>query len=75
MVEKYYVTIAGWPDEVPFKNLSDVSNLPKLELLLRGWNDGSIRFRPLLESDVAAESARWTARISQLDSASASDAS
>ena len=50
VVQRYLVRIEGWPlNEVPFRNLSDVSNLPKLELLLRGWRDGSIRFRRISE--------------------------
>ncbi|KAM5543250.1 hypothetical protein V8D89_003124 [Ganoderma adspersum] len=45
IVTRYRVRIEGWPlAEVPFRNLSDVSNLPKLELLLRGWKEGTIRF-------------------------------
>ena len=45
IVTRYRIRIEGWPlAEVPFRNLSDVSNLPKLELLLRGWKEGTIRF-------------------------------
>ncbi|KAI0819338.1 hypothetical protein BC628DRAFT_1413783 [Trametes gibbosa] len=45
VVNRYRVRIEGWPHaEVPFRNLSDVSNLGKLERLLRGWKDGTIRF-------------------------------
>lgn len=46
IVVKYHVVIEGWPHaEVPFRNLSDVSNLQKLEILLRGWQSGQIYFR------------------------------
>ena len=45
VVQRYRVRIEGWPYvEVPFRNLSYVSNLGKLEMLLQGWKDGSIRF-------------------------------
>ncbi len=55
VVQRYRVRIEGWPlNEVPFRNLSDVSNLPKLELLLRGWKEGTIRFAPITEAQYAA---------------------
>ncbi|KAH9851438.1 hypothetical protein C2E23DRAFT_711362, partial [Lenzites betulinus] len=50
VVSRYRIRIEGWPYvEVPFRNLSDVSNLGKLERLLRGWKDGTIRFVRLSE--------------------------
>ena len=52
IVVKYHVIIEGWPhDEVPFRNLSDVSNLQKLEILLRGWQSGHIYFRRLSDEE------------------------
>ena len=55
IVNRYRVRIEGWPlAEVPFKNLSDVPNLPKLELLLRGWKDGTIRFVAITEHQYEA---------------------
>lgn len=63
VVQRYRVRIEGWPlNEVPFRNLSDVSNLPKLELLLRGWKDGSIRFCTITEaqySEMVADPSPW----------------
>ncbi|KAH9940413.1 uncharacterized protein BXZ73DRAFT_88665 [Epithele typhae] len=51
VVQRYLVRIEGWPlNEVPFRNLSDVSNLPKLELLLRGWREGTIAFKRITEA-------------------------
>lgn len=45
VVMRYRVRIEGWPlAEVLFRNLSDVPNLGKLEMLLHGWKEGSIRF-------------------------------
>ncbi|OSC99395.1 hypothetical protein PYCCODRAFT_1373251 [Trametes coccinea BRFM310] len=55
VVTRYRVRIEGWPlSEVPFVNLSDVPNLGKLELLLQGWKDGTIRFRQITEEQYLA---------------------
>ncbi|TCD67388.1 hypothetical protein EIP91_012423 [Steccherinum ochraceum] len=57
IVVKYRVVIVGWPhDEVPFRNLSDVSNLQKLELLFKGWQEHSIYFRRLTDAEFATMS-------------------
>ncbi|KAG6377665.1 hypothetical protein JVT61DRAFT_14430 [Boletus reticuloceps] len=38
VVSRYKVAIKGWPDEVPFKNLSEVScSLALLEMLYQKW--------------------------------------
>lgn len=66
IVVKYRVAIVGWPyNEVPFRNLSDVSNLQKLELLLRGWQQGAIYFRHVTEAEFALMAAE---QASQVDS-------
>lgn len=58
IVVKYHVIIEGWPhDEVPFRNLSDVSNLQKLDILLRGWQTGQIFFRRLSDEEFEVLSA------------------
>ncbi|KAI0768845.1 hypothetical protein BD413DRAFT_605260 [Trametes elegans] len=55
IVTRYRIRIEGWPlAEVPFRNLSDVSNLGKLELLLQGWKAGTIRFRRISDEQVRA---------------------
>ncbi|KAI0358215.1 hypothetical protein OH77DRAFT_1421521 [Trametes cingulata] len=55
VVSRYRVRIEGWPlADVPFKNLSDVTNLPKLEVLLRGWLNGTIYFRAIDEAEFSA---------------------
>ena len=55
VVTRYRVRIEGWPlSEVPFRNLSDVPNLGKLELLLQGWKEGSIRFCQITEEQYLA---------------------
>ena len=52
IVTRYRVRVEGWPlGEVPFKNLSDISNLPKLNLLLLGWKEGSIGFRKITNAE------------------------
>ncbi|KAH8104079.1 hypothetical protein BXZ70DRAFT_905192 [Cristinia sonorae] len=57
IVVKYRVMIIGWPyDEVPFRNLSDVSNLQKLDLLLKGWQEHTIYFRRLTDAEFASMS-------------------
>ncbi|KAH9926987.1 uncharacterized protein B0H18DRAFT_1118727 [Fomitopsis serialis] len=58
VVTRYHVIIEGWPDDVPFRNLSDVSNLGKLEQLLRGWQNGNISFRRISDAEFAALNAQ-----------------
>lgn len=58
VVGRYRVRIEGWPlDQVPFKNLSDVPNLGKLELLLAGFRNGTIYFCPVSDEEYAAMAA------------------
>ena len=63
VVNRYHVRIEGWPlADVPFKNLSDVTNLPKLDQLARGWRDGSIRFVQITEQqyrEMVADPSPW----------------
>jgi len=64
VVVKYRVVVEGWPhNDVPFRNLSDVSNLQKLEILLRGWQAGEIYFKRLTEAEFEALSAARAAHI------------
>lgn len=58
VVARYHVIIEGWPEDVPFRNLSDVSNLGKLEQLLRGWQSGEIYFRPITNAEFAVMNAQ-----------------
>ena len=59
IVVKYKVVIEGWPyEEVPFRNLSDVSNLQRLELLLKGWQEKTIYFRRISDAEFAALNAQ-----------------
>ena len=55
VVARYKVRIEGWPlGDVSFKNLSDVPNLPKLELLLAGFRNGTIGFRAITDDEYNA---------------------
>ncbi|TFY61512.1 hypothetical protein EVJ58_g4481 [Rhodofomes roseus] len=58
VVARYHVIIEGWPGDVPFRNLSDVSNLGKLEQLLRGWQNGDIYFRRISDAEFAVLNAQ-----------------
>ena len=52
IVKKHQVMIDGWPDEVPFANLSDVSSgLPVLESLLRKWKGGTIVWKSVSDEE------------------------
>ena len=74
VVGRYRVRIEGWPlHEVPFKNLSDVPNLPKLELLQRGFQDGTIYFRAISDVEYAAMVADPSPWIGHANEAEAGD--
>ena len=50
IVTRHHVIIDGWPDNVPFKNLSDVSSsLQALESLLRKWESGEVFWKLLTD--------------------------
>jgi len=52
IVQRYQVMIEGWPDSVPFGNLSTVSSaLPALEMLLRKWELGTIHWKTLSDEE------------------------
>ncbi|EMD38963.1 hypothetical protein CERSUDRAFT_112677 [Gelatoporia subvermispora B] len=51
VTEKYHVIVEGWPRDIPFKNLSDLSNVQVLETLLQGWQSGTIRFRRITDAE------------------------
>ncbi|KAI5990637.1 hypothetical protein EDD15DRAFT_2137953, partial [Pisolithus albus] len=55
VVARYLVAIEGWPDRVPFVNLSTVSSaLPDLEMLLSMWESGSIYWKRLSNEEYEA---------------------
>ncbi|KAG1743591.1 uncharacterized protein EDB91DRAFT_1247093 [Suillus paluster] len=48
IVQRYLVICEGWPDGIPFGNLSKVSNsFTNLEMLLRKWKSGDIYWRQM----------------------------
>jgi hypothetical protein len=52
VVRRYRVIIEGWPDELPFKNLSDVSSsFADLESLLRKWRSGVVHWRKISDEE------------------------
>ncbi|KAI8996493.1 hypothetical protein BD414DRAFT_408649 [Trametes punicea] len=78
VVSRYRVRIEGWPlNDVPFKNLSDVSNLGKMELLLRGWKEGTIYFRAISDAefrDMVADPSPWIGPVEAAGLEDADDA-
>jgi hypothetical protein len=55
IVKRYQVIIEGWPDNIPFRNLSDTSSpVSDLEDLLRRWRSGSTYWKKLTAREVQA---------------------
>jgi hypothetical protein len=64
VVKRYHVMIEGWPDKIPFRNLSDASSpLPDLENLLRKWRNGKIYWKKLTENEINALDLERNAQI------------
>ncbi|KDQ48931.1 hypothetical protein JAAARDRAFT_144191 [Jaapia argillacea MUCL 33604] len=52
IVVKHRVIVVGWPDDIPFGNLSDVvKTLSDYESLTRKWQSGKISFKALTEQE------------------------
>ncbi|KAF8347284.1 hypothetical protein F5887DRAFT_1072796 [Amanita rubescens] len=52
VVARHKVMIEGWPDSVPFKNLSEASSaLPELKMLLGRWEDGRTYWKQLTDEE------------------------
>ena len=52
VVKRYMVTIEGWPANIPFRDLSEVSSsLTELETLLRKWHCGKIYWKQLTDTE------------------------
>ncbi|KAI5999190.1 hypothetical protein EDD15DRAFT_2128315, partial [Pisolithus albus] len=50
VVSRYLVIVDGWPDNIPFVNLSSVSSsLPQLERLLNKWETGEIQWKRITQ--------------------------
>ncbi len=49
---QHKVMIKDWPDNIPFKNLSEASSaLPELKILLKQWPDGTIYWSQLTNEE------------------------
>ncbi|KAG1864582.1 hypothetical protein C8R48DRAFT_601909, partial [Suillus tomentosus] len=52
VVQPYQVIVEGWPTNIPFINLSEVSStLPDLDLLERKWRSGAVHWRHLEDEE------------------------
>lgn len=52
VVARYNVVIEGWPDSIPFKNLSTASSpLAVLNTLLQSWQDGMTYWKRLTPAE------------------------
>jgi len=48
VVQQYQVVVEGWPNKIPFMNLSQVSSaLPDLQMLCNSWDHGMTCWRSL----------------------------
>ena len=55
VVRRHKVVIEGWPNSIPLKNLSEVSNsLPELEMLLQRWQTGKTFWKELTPEELEA---------------------
>jgi hypothetical protein len=53
IVRRYQVMIEGWPETIPFRNLSETSNsLANLETLLRKWQCGKTYWKKLTAAEL-----------------------
>ncbi|KAI5987053.1 hypothetical protein EDD15DRAFT_2145848, partial [Pisolithus albus] len=54
VVSRYLVIVDGWPDNIPFVNLSSVSSsLPQLERLLNKWETGEIQWKRITQQELS----------------------
>ena len=52
VVARYHVVIEGWPNSIPFKNLSTASSpLTSLNTLLQSWQDGMTYWKKLTSDE------------------------
>ncbi|KAG1899557.1 uncharacterized protein F5891DRAFT_953738 [Suillus fuscotomentosus] len=48
VIQRYQVVVEGWPNNIPFTNLSKVSSaIPDLEMLLRKWESGATYWKAI----------------------------
>lgn len=64
IVTRYSVVVEGWPEHIPFANLSGASSaLPQLEQLLRQWELGTTFWKRITEADLTQMRSEREARI------------
>jgi len=64
VITRYHVVIEGWPDDIPFKNLSEISSgLPALESLLRKLEAGKIYWKAISRAEYKEMEADCNARL------------
>ncbi|KAF8123534.1 hypothetical protein EV363DRAFT_1074124, partial [Boletus edulis] len=52
VVSRHQVIIEGWPESIPFANLSNAcSSMTHLETLLRNWEDGTTHWKTLTDTE------------------------
>ncbi len=51
---KYHFRLVGWPLDIPFANLSDVTGSERILRLLALWESGALRFVPVSDEEVDA---------------------
>jgi hypothetical protein len=52
VIQRYQVVVEGWPEKIPFTNLSQVSSaLPDLQMLLRKWESGATYWKSLSDEE------------------------
>lgn len=52
---RYRIALRGWPRDIPFMNLSDITGWPRISRLSTRWKTGKMYFAPV--SDAALEAA------------------
>ncbi|KIK14149.1 hypothetical protein PISMIDRAFT_31880, partial [Pisolithus microcarpus 441] len=54
IVTQHLIIVAGWPDNIPFVNLSSVSSsLPQLKWLLHQWETGEIHWQHITQQELS----------------------
>ncbi|KAG1719213.1 hypothetical protein EDB19DRAFT_1585549, partial [Suillus lakei] len=52
IIQCYQVVIEGWPNNIPFANLSKASSaIPDLEMLLRKWESGTTYWKAIDDAE------------------------
>lgn len=48
---RYGLKLVGWPEEVIWRNLSDITGLARMSMLLELWQEGKLRFEPVTQAE------------------------